>query len=189
MMKEEVKSVNNRNSMESISIDIPSGVDVNIENNIITSKGALGTNVRKFNHMLVNVSKEGNKVNLTINKGKNFEKKSRFAIKSVAKEISNDINGVQNHFERQMIIVSLHFPITLETKGANLLIKNIFGERKARSIDIVGTTKVEVKDKNVKVYGIKLDDVMQTVANIRKGCVMKKKDERIFQDGLYQVRD
>jgi large subunit ribosomal protein L6 len=65
------------------------------------------------------------------------------------------------------------------------VIKNLIGERAPRLASIAGTTKVEVKGQNVRLYGTSKDDVSQTAANIRKACKIRKKDGRIFQDGIY----
>jgi large subunit ribosomal protein L6 len=73
----------------------------------------------------------------------------------------------------------------VEVKGDELLIKNIIGERFPRSSKIVGSTKIEIKGQNVRIYGTSLDDVTQTAGNIRLRCKMRNKDIRIFQDGLY----
>ena len=54
-----------------------------------------------------------------------------------------------------------------------------------RNSSIVGDSKIEIKDKLLRIYGTKLDDVMQTAANIRNTTKVKNKDERVFQDGIY----
>ena len=166
-------------------IKIPEGKEVSIDGDRITVKGSLGTNGRKFNDALVGITKEGDTITISAVNEKKLRKKAANTANAIRKEIENDIEGVGKHFEIMMETVFSHFPITVEVKGKNVNVKNIFGERVQRVIDIVGSTKVEVKDNTVKVYGTSRDDVSQTAANIRKGCKAYNKDERIFQDGVY----
>jgi large subunit ribosomal protein L6 len=170
-------------------IEIPQGVTAEVKGPEITVKGSLGSNIRKFNDALLTVKREQNEIVVAPVKDKKLAGKSNNAARAMTTQIRNDINGVSKHFEVHMGIVFAHFPITVEIKGHEVHIKNIFGERVPRIADIVGETKVEVKDKNVRVYGISLDNVKQTAANIRIASKAHRKDERIFQDGVYYAID
>lgn len=166
---------------------IPQGTTVEIKGEAVYVKGQLGENVRKYDEHLLKISKEGDKLMIKATQEKSLRKKGALSVNSVAKEIKNDIDGVNKYFEVQMETIFLHFPITLEAKGAVFTIKNIFGERKPRTAKIVGSAKVEVKDKNVRIFGTSINDVSQTAANIRQACKINNKDERVFQDGVYFV--
>ena len=167
------------------TIPVPSGVNVAIEGDRVSISGSLGTNKRKFNAALVEVAKEGDSITVTAIGRKKLAKRSRNVSNAARKEIENDITGVGSHFEVMMETVFSHFPITVEVKGKEVHIKNILGERVPRTSKIVGDTKIEVKDKMVRIYGINRDDVSQTAANIREACKTRNKDERVFQDGVY----
>lgn len=171
--------------MVNMIVETPAGVQVEIKGNEIVVKGSLGSNTRKFNDALLKLTKDGNKVNIEPAGKDALAKKSMMAERAFAKELNNDIAGVQKHFEKNMQTVFAHFPITVEVKGDTVLIKNLIGERAPRTSKIVGTTKVEVKGQNIRVYGTSLDDVSQTAANMRIACKIPKKDSRIFQDGIY----
>jgi large subunit ribosomal protein L6 len=168
-----------------IELPIIDGASIEIKGDEIETKGSLGTNKRKFNDALLKISKKDNKIVIEPIKYKTLAKKAMKAENSIRKEIENDMKGVNTLFERNMRIVFAHFPITVEVKGDELLIKNIIGERFPRSSKIVGSTKIEIKGQNVRIYGTSLDDVTQTAGNIRLRCKMRNKDIRIFQDGLY----
>jgi large subunit ribosomal protein L6 len=170
---------------EMIELPIVDGASIEIKGDEIETKGSLGTNKRKFNDALLKISKKDNKIVIEPIKYKTLAKKAMKAENSIRKEIENDMKGVNTLFERNMRIVFAHFPITVEVKGDELLIKNIIGERFPRSSKIVGSTKIEIKGQNVRIYGTSLDDVTQTAGNIRLRCKMRNKDIRIFQDGLY----
>ena len=48
--------------------------------------------------------------------------------------------------------------------------------------------KVEVKNKvDVIVTGADIEKVGQTAANIERACRIRKRDRRVFQDGIYIV--
>lgn len=181
--KAEKKEVN----VEIVSgeVAIPEGTNVEVDGEVVRVKGPLGENTRKFDGSLLSVAKEGNKITVSATQNKVLRKKAEVSVNSMVKEISNDVNGVNKYFEEQMETVFLHFPIIMEAKGDTFTIKNIFGERKPRTARIVGSTKIEVKDKNVRIYGTSRDDVSQTAANIRMACKVTNKDVRVFQDGVY----
>lgn len=166
-------------------VEIPQGVQVEIKGTEVSIKGSLGSNKRNFNDSLLKVTKEGSRIKVDHTTEKQLVKKGAVAEVSFAKELMNDITGVGKHYEINMQIVFAHFPATVETKGDSLLIKNLIGERAARVAAIVGSTKIEVKGQNLRIYGTSKDDVSQTGANIRKACKIVDKDGRIFQDGIY----
>ncbi len=168
-----------------IEIEIPSGVQVEIKGNEVSTKGSDGSNTRRFNDALLKLSKQGSKVVIESVAHKQLMKKAGMAEISIAKQIRNDMQGVGVPFERSMQVVFAHFPITVEAKGDTLLIKNLIGERAPRTARLVGSTKVDVKGANIRVYGPNIDDVSQTCANMRKACKIREKDSRVFQDGIY----
>jgi large subunit ribosomal protein L6 len=168
-----------------LTIEIPANVQMEIKENEITTKGSLGSNSRKFNDALLKVTKDGNKVTITGVTHKVLAHKANMATISFAKELKNDIEGVNKHYEFNMQVIFAHFPITVEVKGDMIMIKNLIGERAARTAKIVGETKIEIKGQNIRVYGTSLDDASQTAANMRRACKIREKDGRIFQDGIY----
>ena len=168
-----------------LEVEVPEGITVEIKGNEIDIKGSLGSNRRIFNDALLEVKKSDRKLLITPVRDRGLEKKSRTSQISMKKEIENDIRGVSQYYERKMRMVFAHFPINVEVKGSVLQINNIIGERFPRRANIVGSTKIEAKGQNVRVYGTSLDDVSQTAANIRQACRIRNKDSRVFQDGLY----
>jgi large subunit ribosomal protein L6 len=76
--------------------------------------------------------------------------------------------------------------MTLAVKGNNLVVNNYFGERVPRSADILPGVDVKVSKKvEVTVSGIDKEAVGQTAANIERCTTIKKRDRRVFQDGIY----
>ena len=50
---------------------------------------------------------------------------------------------------------------------------------------IIGDVKVKVESEDIVVQGLNLEDVSQTAANIEQATKVKKKDPRVFLDGIY----
>lgn len=168
-----------------ITVEIPNGVEVQVTDNIITVKGPLGTNARKVNDRLLTAAKGENGVQIDYIKGGSLEKKAANAEKAFASELRNDMRGVTEYFEVNMKAVFAHFPISLEAKENCVNINNMIGERVPRVAKLAGSTKAEAKGQNLRLYGVNVEDVTQSAANVRKACRIRFKDCRIFQDGLY----
>ena len=74
-----------------------------------------------------------------------------------------------------------------DVDGDTLIVKNFFGEKIPRKAKIVPNVKVQVKGDEVTVSGIDIEAVGQTAANIEKCTVIKNRDRRVFQDGIWLV--
>lgn len=172
-----------------MDVKIPNGAKAEISPGMIKISGKLGSTTKVINEKLLDVKVSGDTITVTPKKPKNIARKAELASQAFCTCIKNALDGVQNGIERKMTSVSAHFPMTIEAKGNVLTIKNIFGERFPRTTAIVGDTKIEVKGNEVKVKGVDPYDVGQTITNIRKLCKSKDKDTRVFQDGLYLVRE
>jgi large subunit ribosomal protein L6 len=86
-----------------------------------------------------------------------------------------------------MKIVYSHFPMKVSVKAGNIVIENFLGERTPRFAKICGDTKVLVKGSEIILIGINKEDVGQTAANLERATRIRRKDPRVFQDGIYLV--
>lgn len=160
-----------------IEVKIPAGVTVAVDGNKVTASGPNGSAAREFKGTALDLKLEGDTL-LVKGKGKAIEN-------TVRAHLGNMFAGVTTGFTQKMVIRYAHFPISVEVKGRDILIKNFLGERKPRKTKVHGNAKVEVKGKDVIVSGTDKEAVGQTVANIRKSTKIKGHDCRIFQDGIY----
>ncbi len=172
-----------------MDIEIPSGVKVEVADNLVTIKGKLGSTTKKITRKFALVKVDGNKIVVSEVKHKKLAKKSILAVQALSKELKDSLNGVEHGIEKKMKVLYAHFPTSIEIKGKTMYLKNLFGEKVPREVAIVGDTKVEVKGQDVTVKGVDKSDVGQTIANIRKGCYARGYDTRVFQDGLYVVTE
>lgn len=166
-------------------LEIPSGVTLAVNGSDVTVKGKLGSTVKRTNAKFVSVSISGSKVTISEVKNKKLSKKSALAAKAFSSVLTDTIKGVQDGIEVKMKVLFAHFPTSIEVRDGAIYLKNLFGEKVPRKIEIVGSTKVEVKGQDVTIKGLDKYEVGQTIANIRRGCYARGYDTRVFQDGLY----
>lgn len=165
-------------------IEIPEGVEVIIENNLVSVKGPKGEDSRKFTYPNVDIEKMDDTVVLNTS----FPKKEDKAMIGTTKaHISNMITGVTDGFQYNMKIVFAHFPMTVKVNGDKVVIDNFLGERHPRYAKIVGDSKVSVKGDEVTITGINKEHVGQTMANLEQATKIKGRDPRVFQDGIYLI--
>jgi len=158
-------------------VEIAEGVNVSVEGHTVTVKGPNGEVTKDFSKR-AKIDVEGNEVKV---KAKNA------LAGTIDSIIGNMIKGVSEGYSRKLKLLYAHFPISVEVKGKDVLIKNFIGEKEPRKTTLVGNTKLEVKGQEVTVSGPDKEAVGQTVANLKSAMKIKKKDGRIFQDGIYDA--
>jgi large subunit ribosomal protein L6 len=164
-------------------IQVPDGVEVNIEGRKVTVKGAKGTLTRDFSYVTILMDAKGDK---TVRVWVEWpRKKEASLVGTILSHIQNMITGVQKGFSYKLKIVFSHFPISVKVQDKTVMIENFTGERRARRVKVIGDVKVKVESEDVVVEGINLEDVSQTAANIEQATKVKKKDPRVFLDGIY----
>lgn len=102
--------------------------------------------------------------------------------------LNNMVKGVTEGFTYHLKAFYSHFPMTLAVQGQNFVVNNYFGEKVPRSADILPGVDVKVSNKvEITVSGIDKELVGQTAANIERCTTVKKRDRRVFQDGIYRL--
>ena len=166
------------------TIEIPQGVNINIDNINISISGPQGQLQRKLWYPGVAIKKSESEVIVETN----IPRREQLAILGTYEShLKNMITGVTKGYEYTMKVVYSHFPIQIKTEGDKVIIANFLGEKKARKANIQGNTKVTIKGDQVILNGINKEDVGQTAANIRTATKIKRFDPRVFQDGVYLV--
>ena len=164
------------------TVEIPEDVEGKLEGRIVTIKGEKGELVRDFSHAPIKIQLDGKTVTVQASWPR---KKEAALVGTVRSHIQNMIKGVTKGFTYKLKIVFSHFPITVKIKEKTLTIENFTGERNPRKAKIMGDTKVTVKGDDIIVQGINLEDVSQTAANIQNATKIRRKDPRVFLDGIY----
>jgi large subunit ribosomal protein L6 len=165
------------------SIQVPDGVEVTVERRKVTVKGSKGTLIRDFSYVPISIAGNDDK---TVRIWAEWPRKKEAAlVGTLYSHIQNMIIGVEKGFSYKLKIVFSHFPISTKVQDKAVLIENFTGERRARKAKIIGDVKVKVESEDIIVEGINLEDVSQTAANIEQATKVKKKDPRVFLDGIY----
>ncbi|KPV62623.1 MAG: 50S ribosomal protein L6 [Candidatus Bathyarchaeota archaeon BA2] len=164
------------------SIEIPEGVLVKVEGRVVTVNGEKGELTQDFSHTPISIRLEGKTITVQANWPR---KKETALIGTVGSHIQNMITGVTKGFTYKLKIVFSHFPISVKVRERTVAIENFTGERSPRIAKIIGDTKVMVKSEDIIVQGTNIGDVSQTAANIQNATKVKKKDPRVFLDGIY----
>jgi large subunit ribosomal protein L6 len=167
-------------------IEVPQGVTVTITGATLTAKGQKGQIAREFRYPGIALKVDGGKVFVETKKD---DKQTKATVGTYASHVKNMVTGVSEGYEYHMKIVYAHFPIQVKVEGKDKVsIGNFLGERKARSANIVGDTRVVIQGAEVVISGANKEDVGQTSANIEQACKIRKRDPRVFQDGIYITR-
>ena len=165
-------------------VTIPEEVTATLsEDGVVTISGPKGSLNRQFVNASVDILQEGGSLLVRTDI-------PRRKIKALAgtwnAHLNNMVKGVTEGFTYNLKAFYSHFPMTLEVKGNKFVVNNYFGERVPRNADILSGVEVKVNNKvEVVVTGIDKEAVGQTSANIERCAVVKNRDRRIFQDGIY----
>ena len=164
------------------TIQVPDNVNVSLDGKKVSVKGEKGSLVRDFSFATITIEGDGKNIRIW---AKWPRKKEAALVGTITSHIQNMITGVTKGYTYKLKIVFSHFPISVKLQGKSILIENFTGERRARSIDLIGDVKVKIEPDDIIVEGINLEHVSQTAANIEQATRVRNKDPRVFLDGIY----
>jgi large subunit ribosomal protein L6 len=163
-------------------LEIPNDVEVTVNKGLVSVKGPLGKINRDFSHAQLYLRLRNREL---IVETPWPDKKSTSMVGTVSSHINNMITGVLKGFTVKLKIVFAHFPISVNIKGDQVIIENFHGERRPRKARIQGDVRIRIEGDDISVQGIDVESVTQTAANIQQATKIKKKDPRVFLDGIY----
>ena len=99
-----------------LPIEIPAGVEVTIDGQVVTAKGPLGTEVVDVRPEIT-VTKDGNTLVVT---RANDDRKSRSLHGLSRTLVANAVNGVKNGFEKKLEIVGVGYRAAMNGNTLNL---------------------------------------------------------------------
>lgn len=163
---------------------VPDGVEVKLSGRTIEVRGPKGKLERTIDIPGVNLKQEGRSILI---EAEFPRRRQHAAVGTIKSHLLNMIKGVTEGFAYKLRISYVHFPITVKVEGKQVLIHNFLGERSPRVAKVVGDVDVKVKDDEIIVEGLNKEEVGQTAFNIEQATYIKRRDPRIFQDGIYIV--
>jgi len=161
---------------------IPEGIEIRKEERTIFVKGTHGEISKKFNFGKLKYEKKDGKIILSHPSSTRKEKRM---INTISAHLRNMIKGVQNKFEYKLKICSSHFPINVELKGNIALIKNFLGEKTPRKCEIPSGAEVELNKEIIIIKSSNKEIAGQAAANFETATKVRKRDRRVFQDGIF----
>jgi len=166
-------------------IGIPEEVVADIAGNTLRIKGPQGEIERTFQLNRLNFEKRDREI---IIGSENATKKEKKMINTTVAHIKNMIKGVREKFEYNLKICFNHFPINVEIKGNEALIKNFLGEKTPRKVKIPENVDVKVDRDIMTITSHNKELAGQTAANFENATRIKMKDRRVFQDGIFIIK-
>ena len=169
-------------------IELPEGVSANIDGDDVTLSKNGSSISRTFRNSRISVISVDGKIQVFCDLPR---RKHKALAGTWAAHLKNIVRGIDSGFEYRLKAVYSHFPMTLKVDGNIMTITNLFGEKVPRSANLPWTpSEVQVRVENkvdVIVTGADREKVGQTAANIERACKIRKRDRRVFQDGIYIV--
>ena len=171
------------------TVTIPEGVTATLsEDGVVTITGPKGTLTRTFESDVVQLFQDGAGLIVRVDLPR---RKQRALAGTWNAHLNNMVKGVTDGFTYNLKAFYSHFPMTIKVQGNEMTITNLFGEKVPRVAALPWSpAEVEVKVANkteITVIGADREKVGQTAANIERACRIKKRDRRVFQDGIYIV--
>lgn len=165
-----------------VTLELPEGVNAKFEAGAITVTGPLGKVTQDFSKIPVDVVISGTKVTVVTHGAR---RKNRSILNTGKSLIVNAIEGVTKGYQYKLKVIYAHFPVTVKVQGKKVLVENFYGERSPRVAEIIGDTKAEVQGEDIILNGVSMQDIGQTAANLEQATMVKRKDQRVFLDGVY----
>ena len=141
-------------------ITVPEGVEVSLNENVITVKGPKGTLVKEL-HKNINVALEGNVINVTRPNDEPFNRSLHGLTRTL---INNMIVGVKDEFKRELEINGVGYRAQ---KQGNKLVMNLGYSHPVEMVEPEGITFDVPSQNQIIVRGIDKEVVGQTAAVIR----------------------
>lgn len=163
-------------------VPLPAGVSVALEASVLHVRGPLGKVSRDFSRIPVEIELEEGIVRVQTY---GVRRKQLAMVNTAGSLIRGMLDGVTKGYTYRLKVVYAHFPMSVRVKGTQVLIENFYGERSPRIAHIVGDCNVSVEGDDVIVRGSSREHVGQTAANIEAATTVKRKDQRVFLDGVY----
>ena len=163
-------------------IEIPENITAEINGNWLKIAGPEGEVRKRFDTEHLEFKKEGNEI---IIGNKKSTKREKMMMNTIKSHVQNMIKGTQKKFEYHLKVCFNHFPITVEIKGEDILVKNFLGEKVPRKTKIPEGVQVEINNDIIKVRSANKELAGQVAANFETITKIRNRDRRVFQDGIF----
>lgn len=164
-------------------IKIPEKVEIKADNGIITIKGEKGEIKRNFISRKIKLKVEENEI-IIFTEG-NATKREKAVAGTFKSHLQNMIKGVTEGHVYKLKICSGHFPMSVDVKGDELIVKNFCGESSPRVLKLKKEVDVKLDGNDIIVESVDKELAGQTASSIEELTKRPGFDKRRFQDGIY----
>ena len=166
-------------------VTIPTGVKVELTGPLLKVSGPKGQLERSVRYPKITTSLEDD---VLVFSTESDRKNVISMVGTYAAHANNMLIGVNQGFVYKMKVVYSHFPIQLKIQGNKLEINNFLGEKKARYARIEEGVNAKIGNDEIVLSSIDKELLGITSANIEYATKIRKRDPRIFQDGIYIIQ-
>ncbi|HUU76329.1 MAG TPA: 50S ribosomal protein L6 [Methanoregulaceae archaeon] len=167
------------------SVSIPEGANIELDGTLLKVKGPKGEMERNIRFPQITVAVTDDEVKISTASDR---KRIMAMVGTYAAHVNNMCIGVTEGFEYRLKVVYSHFPIQLKLTGNKLEIINFLGEKKSRYAMISERISAKVGNDEIILAGIDKEILGNSAAKIEHATKIRKRDPRIFQDGIYIVQ-
>ncbi|MBS3091746.1 50S ribosomal protein L6 [Candidatus Pacearchaeota archaeon] len=163
-------------------IQIPEGVSCSLEDGVIKCSKSGVELSRNLKIPRVEVKTEGREIVFNCERGNKIQLKS---IRANLAHLRNMFLGLEKKYVYSLESCNVHFPMILKVEKDKLIINNFLGEKVPRTAVILPNVEVQIKGAKIAVSSHDREAAGQTAANFEKATIVRNRDRRVFQDGIY----
>ncbi len=167
-----------------IKIEIPEGVELTMESNILKVKGPKGEVERKLAAKRVDIKKEEKSIIISSIKP---TKKEKTIVGTFKSHIKNMIKGVQEGYVYKLKVCSGHFPMTVSINNKEVVVKNYFGEKVPRKVKLPENINIKLEGEIITIDSPDKEAAGKAASLIELLMRRPGFDRRVFQDGIYII--
>ena len=165
-------------------IELPNGTTASMTGRTLLIKGTKDEARREIKQRSISILANDTKIIL---ESKSETKKDKKIIGSLAAHIKNMIRGSAQNHTYVLKVCSGHFPINVSVANKRLIVKNFFGEKVPRELELKNDASVKVEGELIYVTSPNKETAGQVSADIEQLTRRPGYDTRVFQDGIYIV--
>jgi large subunit ribosomal protein L6 len=168
--------------MTKIELKIPENVTAEFNRFELHVEGPNGKISKSFRYPGLDVNVQDNSIVIE----SHFDnKKTNSMLGTFKSHVLNMFHGATLGWTYELVIFYAHFPMQVRAENGLVMIDNFLGERHPRKVIIQGDSNVSIDGEKIYVTGPDKEAVGQTAGSLEQSTMIKNKDPRVFQDGIY----
>lgn len=168
------------------TIIVPEGVSVSLNGNILKIKEQDLEVEKRLLFPDITLSVNNNKIFI---KSKKTSRKLKRMVNTFYSHVKNMVKGVNSPYVYKLKVCSGHFPMKVTQDKNYVVISNFLGEKIPRKAIILPKVLIKIDQDVIILTGPDKEATAQSAANIEMATKITKRDRRVFQDGIFMIRE